>query len=581
MTENYPFDRETVDFLLFDWLDIAQLTKLPAHEGQTLEDWRAVLDLTERISREQFAPAWRASDQIEPALENGIVRVEPGTRDAVRAWLEAGLHLAGVPEKDGGLSLPYAVSAAMMAMSMASHIAASSFPMLSAANSRVIRSFGTPAQIEAFAEPQHAGAALGTMCLSEPDVGSSLGDVATRAVGDGEDELGMRYRLRGTKMWISSGGQDITPQTIHLVLAKAELPDGSLPAGSRGLTLFIVPAILPDGSKNDVAVAGLNHKMGWRGTPNCVMAFGDNEGAIGWRIGDEGQGLPIMFQMMNEARIGVGTGAAALAWRGFLASRLYAAERKQGRPLEARDAPNPVTLNRHPDVRRMLLAQKAIAEGSLAMCFYGARLVDLEAAGDEEAGTLLGLLTPIIKSWPSEMGLVANSLALQIHGGYGYTRDFEVEQIYRDNRLNPIHEGTTGIQAIDLLGRKILFDKSGAFDVLMKRIMETVERAGSKLPDGAAALAKAGAELREAISRMREMNDPASALANATQVLSAAGHVVAGWLLLDIALAAAAGSGRRLACQYFTEFELPHVGAWLAPALAASSLTASLDETAL
>ena len=576
-----PFDRETLDFLLFDWLEIGQLADLPAHAGQGVADWRAVLDLADRLSRDRFAPAWRDSDRVEPALVDGQVRVEPGTRDAVRAWLDAGLHLASVPEDQGGLSLPFTVAAATMAISMAAHIAAASFPMLSVANARVIREFGTPEQIAAFAAPQHDGTALGTMCLSEPAVGSALGDVTTRATPDGADALGSRYRLRGTKMWISAGGQDVTDQIVHLVLAKAEDAQGVTTPGAAGLSLFAVPRLLPDGSANDVAVAGLNHKMGWRGTPNCVMAFGDGPGALGWRIGDEGQGLRIMFQMMNEARIGVGIGAAALAWRGYLTSRSYAADRVQGRALDDKGAPDPVPLTRHPDVRRMLLAQKAIAEGSLALCLRAAVLVDRAGAGDAEAELLLGLLTPIVKSWPSEMGLVANHLALQIHGGYGYTRDFEVEQIYRDNRLNPIHEGTTGIQALDFMGRKMLFDSSAGTDLLFRRIRETEEQAPSGLAESAAALARARAALERAVDHVRAAPDPARALANATQMLTAAGHVVAGWVLLDLASHPAAGEGQRLACRYFADFELPLVPGWLAPVMAGSDLTATLDDTAL
>ncbi|TDK45715.1 acyl-CoA dehydrogenase [Antarcticimicrobium luteum] len=576
-----PFERETLNLLLFDWLRIDTLAELPAHQGQDVADWTAVLNLADRVSKEALAPAWRASDRTEPELRDGVVRVEPGTRAAVRTWLDAGLHLAAVPEDEGGLSLPFTVAAATMAMSMASHIAAASFPMLSVANSRVIRTFGTAAQIAAFAAPQQAGTALGTMCLSEPNVGSSLGDVATRAVPDGHDDLGPRYRLRGTKMWISAGGQDITEQIVHLVLAKAEGPDGRVISGSGGLSLFAVPSVLPDGRVNDVAVTGLNHKMGWRGTPNCVMAFGEKTGAQGWLIGTEGQGLPIMFQMMNEARIGVGIGAAALAWRGYLTSRSYARERVQGRALDARDAPDPVPLTRHPDVRRMLLAQKAIAEGSLAICLYAARLVDLSGAGDEEAETLLGLLTPIVKSWPSEMGLVANHMAIQIHGGYGYTRDFEVEQIYRDNRLNPIHEGTTGIQGIDLLGRKMLFDRTGGLDLLLRRISETADNAPDDLAGCVTALRAARKALEEGVAAAHDMNDPAAALANATQMLSAAGHVVAGWLLLDLASTERAGEGQKLACRYFSQFELPQVRAWLAPVVAKSDLTATLNEDAL
>jgi alkylation response protein AidB-like acyl-CoA dehydrogenase len=576
-----PFERPALDFILFDWLGLEELAGSGAFQNQSAADWRAALDLAERVSREKLAPAWRGSDKVEPWLDGGQVRVEAGTKAAVQAWLDAGLHLASVPEDNGGLALPFTIAAANMAMSMAAHIGAASFPLLSVANARVIRSYGTPAQIKAFAVPQWEGTALGTMCLSEPDVGSSLGDVNTRAAADGEDDLGARYRLRGTKMWISAGGQDVTGQTIHLVLAKAEAADGTVRQGSSGLSLFAVPARMADGSANDVAVTGLNHKMGWRATPNCVMSFGETTGALGWRIGGAGQGLPIMFQMMNEARIGVGIGAAALAWRGYLASRLYASERKQGRALGERGAGTPVTLDTHPDVRRMLLAQKAVSMAGLGMCLFGARLVDAEDGGDTEAGVLLGLLTPVIKSWPSEQGLVANHHAIQIHGGYGYTRDFEVEQIYRDNRLNPIHEGTTGIQAIDLLGRKILFDKSGGFDLLIARIKQTEAGAPEALQDCAGALAHAREALVTAVAYCRAQPDPCAPLANAAQVLSAAGHVVAGWLLLDMASAATAGLEQATTCRYFAQFELPHVQAWLAPVRAGSDVLAASDSSVL
>src|SRR5277367_6074097 len=286
----------------------------------------------------------------------------------------------------------------------------------------------------------------------------------TRAVQDGDDVLGPRYRLTGNKMWISSGDHDITDNIIHLVLAKIPGDDGKLPPGTGGITLFIVPKLLPDGTRNDVRVAGLNHKMGYRGIPNCLLNFGEAGGAVGWRLGAAGQGLAIMFHMMNEARIFVGLGAAALAARGYRQSLDYARERLQGRPASAKDPAQPQRpIIEHADVKRMLLAQKAFSEGALSLILYCAMLMDRSKIQKDEAErasleSYIGLLTPVAKSWPAEFGLAANDFAIQIHGGYGYTRDFDVEQVYRDNRLNPIHEGTHGIQAIDLLGRKILRD---------------------------------------------------------------------------------------------------------------------------
>ena len=428
--------RRDLDFLLYDWLHADA-----GEHGRDLLD--PVLDLAERLAEDAFLPAYKRADQIEPYLDEGGVHVLPEIGAALRQYAALGLFAAGFPEALGGMGLPQSVASAAFAQFAAANLAAAAYPMLTAANARLIASFGSAAQIEAFAAPQIEGRWFGTMCLSEPQAGSSLAEVATRAEpdgrdGEGEDGLGARYRLRGSKMWISGGDQDISDNIVHLVLAKIPDPDGTLPQGTRGLSLFIVPKLLESGATNDVRVAGLNHKMGYRGTSNCLLAFGDGPGALGWRVGEPGRGLAQMFQMMNEARIAVGLGAAAVAYRGYRHALQYAQERVQGRLPGAKGGAS-VPLIAHPDVKRMLLAQKAYAEGALALCLYCAALVDAE--GDAEAQALLGLLTPVAKTWPAEYGLLANDLAIQVHGGYGYTRDFDVEQLYRDNRLNPIHEG--------------------------------------------------------------------------------------------------------------------------------------------
>jgi alkylation response protein AidB-like acyl-CoA dehydrogenase len=454
--------------------------------------------------------------------------------------------------------------------------------MLTAGNARLIASFGSPAQIDAFARPQIEGRWFGTMCLSEPQAGSSLAEVATRAEPDGQDALGARYRLRGSKMWISGGDQDISENIVHLILAKIPDPDGGLPEGTRGLSLFIVPKRLEGGAANDVRVAGLNHKMGYRGTSNCLLALGDGPGALGWRVGEPGRGLAQMFQMMNEARIGVGMGAAAVAYRGYRHALQYAQERVQGRLPGARGGA-PVPLIAHPDVKRLLLTQKAYAEGALALCLYCAALVDAEA--DPEAEALLGLLTPVAKTWPSEYGLLANDLAIQVHGGYGYTRDFDVEQLYRDNRLNPIHEGATAIQALDLLGRKLLREDGAALASASRRIAAccATARADPALVPYADALADAWARIEQVLATLRRA-PPAAALANATAFLSAFGHVVVAWLWLEQAgvaqrlAAEGAGepaflAGKLRACRFFFVHELPKIDLWL-------SVVAACDDTA-
>jgi hypothetical protein len=342
-------------------------------------------------------------------------------------------------------------------------------------------------------------------------------------------------------------------------------------------------------------VAGLNHKMGYRGTSNCLLAFGEGTrhqpdeqaGAIGFRVGEVGAGLAIMFRMMNEARIAVGVGAAALACRGYHHSLAYARQRLQGRSPargdKAEQPPQPIVM--HADVRRMLLEQKTYAEGALALVLYCARLVDEQttAASEEQRadiGRLLGLLTPVAKSWPSEFGLAANDLAIQIHGGYGYTRDFDVEQVYRDNRLNPIHEGTHGIQAIDLVGRKILRDGGSALALLGQRILDATARASRRndLASEATAIAQAWQDVLDVVACLRQQPSE-KAIPNASAFLSAFGHVVVAWLWLDQALAAEAAEpnwrdGRLRTCRYFVSTELPKARQQLA-------LVKSLDSQAV
>jgi butyryl-CoA dehydrogenase len=438
------------------------------------------------------------------------------------------------------------------------------------------------------------------MCLSEPQAGSSLSDITTRATPDGEkfatDPLGPRYRLKGNKMWISTGDHELSENIVHLVLAKIPDTQGKTIPGVKGISLFIVPKKLVNiegqltGERNDVALAGLNHKLGWRGTVNTLLNFGEGKypvrspgldeqgaGAIGYLVGQPGQGLRCMFHMMNEARIGVGMAATMLGLAGYYASLDYAKNRPQGRPITAggKDPASPQTrIIEHADIKRMLLAQKAYGEGALALELYCARLVDEQHTGDaqqaDEARLLLEVLTPIAKSWPSEWCLEANSLAIQIHGGYGYTRDYSVEQYWRDNRLNMIHEGTHGIQALDLLGRKVLMEEGRGLQLLADRINATIERA---LPSGketamhANALAQALQRVGRATKMAWSTGVPAEALANAVPYMQAFGHTVLAWIWLEVELAShavnAANIGRRHAAHFFFHYELPKISAWL------------------
>ncbi|TCM41266.1 MULTISPECIES: acyl-CoA dehydrogenase [Novosphingobium] len=569
-------DREFLDFLLHDWLDIGEVLAQPRFAAHGRETVDAVIDLSEEVARDMFLPHFKEGDAEEPRFGPDGVQIHPQVAAALGEYARLGFFSAGFPEHLGGLGLPFLAASASFAWFAAANIATSSYAMLTVANARLIASFGSPAQVEAFARPQIEGRWFGTMCLSEPQAGSDLGAVRTRAEFHGEAGLGRRYRLTGSKMWISGGEHDAADNIVHLVLAKVAREDGSLPDGTGGLSLFIVPRVLPDGSRNEIAVAGLNHKMGYRAIPNCLLAFGEQEGAAGWLVGEEGQGLRQMFMMMNEARISVGLGAAAIACRGFGHALGYAQERLQGR-VQGSGSTGTVPIIAHADVRRMLLAQKSYAEGALALCLFAARLVDEEH--DPESAALLALLTPVVKTFSSEFGLEANALAMQVHGGYGYTRDFDVEQLYRDNRLNPIHEGTTGIQALDLLGRKLLRGGEGAA-VLTARIAATARNA-RWLPELAAmgdALSAAWHAIEAALDVLRTMPQE-QALARATPFLHAFGHGVVGWVWLDLAIAARAASprlqcGTLAACRYFFDCEIPRIAAWLTPCTASSDLFA-------
>jgi butyryl-CoA dehydrogenase len=508
----------------------------------------------------------------------------------------------------GGMQLPYTVEAAANAFFACASVSIGA-SMLTVANANLLMAHGSQAQRKVFAFNQFNGRFAGTMCLSEPQAGSSLSDITTRAVPDGEDHaedaLGPRFRLTGNKMWISTGDHELTENIVHLVLAKIPGPDGKTVAGTKGISLFIVPKHMVNshgeltGERNDVALAGLNHKLGWRGTVNTLLNFGEGRylphgkrGAIGYLVGQPGAGLRCMFHMMNEARIGVGLAATMLGLAGYYASLDYARTRTQGRPVgPAGKNPEmpPVRLIDHADIKRMLLAQKAYGEGALALGLYGARLVDELHTGDadqkHQAQWLLEVLTPIIKSWPSEWCLEANSLAIQIHGGYGYTRDFPVEQYWRDNRLNMIHEGTHGIQAMDLLGRKVLLQDGLGLHMLGQRILATCARANTADQiQQSKALTSAWTDVCQATRDAWQGNDPALSLANAVPYMQAFGHTVLAWIWLDLSLASqgdgAANTGRRLACQYFFQYELPKISAWLKVVQSQDATCAQMPEDA-
>jgi alkylation response protein AidB-like acyl-CoA dehydrogenase len=585
--------RRDLEFLLYEWLDVTRLTARTRHAEHSRETFDAVLDLAEKMAEEYFAPHNKKSDANEPQFDGERVTLIPEIKVAVDAVARAGLIAAQHDEALGGMQLPVTVANACTAYFMAANVATAGYPFLTVGNANLLLAHGSPEQIETYVRPLLAGRFLGTMCLSEPQAGSSLADIKTRAVREADGT----YRLTGNKMWISAGEHELGENIVHLVLAKIVDVNASpaKDAGVKSISLFIVPKYLVHadgrvGERNDIALAGLNHKMGYRGTTNCLLNFGEGKwqpggrtGAVGYLVGDANRGLAYMFTMMNEARIGVGLGATMLGYTGYLHALEYARTRPQGRPVGAKDPAAPqVPIIQHADVRRMLLAQKAYVEGALALNLYCAMLVDDEktaedAAARKRATLLLDILTPIAKSWPSQWCLEANHLAIQVHGGYGYTRDYNVEQFYRDNRLNAIHEGTHGIQALDLLGRKVVMDNGAAFQLLGAEIARTI--ASAKSGNGSAdvheyadTLANAVAAIGAVTQRLYRAGSLDKTLANASVYLEAFGHIILGWMWLEQCLVANRHTdqtaadfyrGKLQACRYFFRWEMPKVNTML------------------
>jgi len=528
-----------IEFLLYQFLDTESLLQRPRYREHSREIFNAVLATAKTIAEKYFANHNAQGDASEPRFVDGNVEMIAETKAAWDAHAEAGFLAAHCPVEEGGMQLPEVIVRAATAYFSAANVATAAYPMLSIGAANLIASFGSESQQQIFLPAMREGRFAGTMALTEPAQGSALADLTTSATPHNDGS----FRIRGQKIYISGGDQNLTENIIHMVLARIK----GAPAGVKGISLFIVPKFLvnPDGSlaeRNDVALAGLLHKMGYRNTTSTVLSFGERDGAVGYLVGEANKGLAYMFQMMNEARISVGTGAATLAYQGYNAALAYARDRIQGRlPSSKSPDSKQVAIIQHADVKRMLLAQKAYAEGALALCFYATSLFeDSHTAATETerqaAFTLLDLLTPVVKSWPSRYGLLANEIAIQIYGGAGYTREYPVEQYYRDQRLNPIHEGTEGIQAIDLLGRKVPMQHMAGFELLVGQINQTLAQAKAQpeLSTLAESIGNALSLLQITTTELMQSLglDPDKTLANATLYLDFFGRVVMAWVWL-------------------------------------------------
>ena len=574
-----PFlSKRDLQFQLYEVLDTDSLTSRPRFADHSREVYDDVLSLAYNVADKYFANHTREADLNEPHVVDGKVKLVPGVGAAMKAFREAGFFSAHHDEELGGLQLPWVVMQAVQAHFQAANMGSSGYPFLTIGNANLQREFASPEQQQKYMLPLLEGRWFGTMALSEPHAGSGLADIATSATRQGDG----KYSINGTKMWISGGEHELAENIVHLVLARIK----GAPAGVKGISLFIVPRyrVNADGSvgdSNNVVLAGLNHKMGYRGTSNTLLNFGEGGETTAELIGEPGRGLSYMFHMMNEARIGVGMGAVMLGYAGYMASLDYAKERKQGRHASSKDPSGPmVSIIEHADVKRLLLRQKSFVEGGLALGLYASSLVDDLATGPEDQkadlSLLLDLLTPIVKSWPSKYSQESLSDAIQVLGGAGYTRDYPVEMYYRDNRLNPIHEGTEGIQGNDLLGRKVTQANGRGLQVLLEQI-----GADLKASEGLEGVAEIRAALQTAASqcqaafsaivgRAAELG-PDLYLANANSALEMLGHTVVGWMWLRQGVAAAGAlpeargddadfyQGKLQAARFFAVYELPKV----------------------
>ena len=469
-----------VEFLLREVLDTKALLALPAFQDHTLETCEMYVQSARKLARDVLYPAYKPMDESPPKLDGGQLRVHPAMRAIYPRLVELGTITATRPASVGGASLPTCVAALANVYLMAANLSAYGYAGLTTGAARLLESFGSDELRARFMSRMYSGEWTGTMALTEPQAGSSLSDVKTTATPvSGADH----YLVRGSKIFISAGDHDLTENIVHLTLARIE----GAPAGIKGVSLFAIPKRREGAAKalvpNDVQVAGVIHKIGWRGIASLALNFGEQDDCHGWLVGEPHRGISYMFQMMNEARIMVGLNGVATAAVAYQESLEYAKTRPQGRPIGAKNPEAPqVPIIEHADVRRMLLRQKAIVEGGLGLVVEAARLQDLsehatEPQERERARLLLDLLTPIAKTFPAEKGFESNALAVQIHGGYGYTSEYMPESWLRDQKLNTLHEGTSGIQSLDLLGRKVVAGGGAALRALALAIEGAVGRA--------------------------------------------------------------------------------------------------------
>jgi len=577
MADKFISERN-LQFLLYEVFDVVSLTQYPYYKAHNRKVFDMVLKEAVKLAKSLLRPVFAEMDQNQPDLIDGEIKVHPSIRKIMKEFGEGGWITSTLPFEKDGEQLPHLIAGACSFIFQAANYAAVAYQVLTAGAAHLIESFGSKDLYDIYTPKMHAGKWQGTMALTESEAGSSLSDITTWA----EPTDHGYHMIKGQKIFISAGDHDGVENVVHLMLAKIK----GAPPGVKGISLFVVPKkrFDPDGKliSNDVIASGVYHKLGYRGCPTTQLSIGDHNDCRGWLVGEPHNGLRYMFQMINESRIMVGLGANAIATAAYYASLEYANTRRQGRKISQKDPTlPPVTLIEHADIKRMLLFQRAITEGALSLLMQCSRYVDMQnVLGGEEKEKyhlLLEILTPVAKTYPSEMGVLSVSQGLQCFGGSGYCDDYPMEHHYRDARIHPIHEGTTGIQAMDLLGRKMVMKNGQAFAFFLAELKETISAAG-QFPE----LDGPAQQLSEALSKLQKITEHLLKIAqekgvelfmaDATLYLELFGHIAIAWqwLLQGISIQKALNTsnaktdfnyykGKMVTMHFFFRYELPKI----------------------
>ena len=530
---SYTAPLTDIRFVLEEAAGFGEVAQLPGYEATSPDLVEAILSEAAKLAENVLAPLNQPADRTGSVLENGVVRTPPGFQEAYARYVEGGWNGLAFDSEFGGQGLPLALAIPVAEMWNSACMSFALCPLLNSGAVELLQVHGSAIQKQLYLSKLVSGEWTGTMNLTEPQAGSDLGALRTRAVPEGD-----HYRITGQKIFITYGDHDLAPNIIHMVLART--PDA--PPGSRGISLFLVPKFLLDaeggpGQRNDVRTLSLEHKLGIHASPTCVLSYED---AIGWRIGDKNRGLECMFTMMNAARLNVGVQGLAIAERAYQQAVEFARTRVQGQPLGIARAVEGLPIIHHPDVRRMLLWMRAATEAMRGLAYYAAAMIDRSRCHPEAAERLAAqrradLLIPVVKAWCSDLGVAVASIGIQVHGGMGYVEETGAAQYLRDARIAPIYEGTNGIQANDLVGRKLTRDHGEVVTALIKEMRQAAAALGrhaiaGTFDQGLAALEAATAYLVEA--------DDAQAAAGSVPYLTMLGTVAAGWLMARQALAA-------------------------------------------